>query len=489
MEVLSRTSERKKEPLSALQSPNRRLSRYTSNVLSHLWRSIVFCCCAIIIACLLASFFRIHKALHLHGLESALIHQQIVGDPSQASIETSKQQHVHNNNNSTTTLTNLTSPFAYAFVIGGGDPDNTPSYQNYLFNVLIATIILKHQGSTADVVALFQVSAKAKRTRLPHKDVRLLHALGVHVYYIPQQTAGQESFYRTQLDKFRILGLTQYQRILFMDGDVMPLANLDYLFELSVGGTLQENVVMQGFFEPANGGFFMLRPGYLKEINDIIQWRERTGKTLPYPHFDPLVGWGQPLPMDDPWVSKKQSGTNYTFLAAFADQGLLYYYTKYVRRSVSIVLRNGTVENWASVDTTLSNGTTLKSVQRQSVLHKPMEEAKQASNPLTVAGKHNRYCTPMSSFVHFTGRGKPWLKKCPKGLNNSTKLESAERYWFWNLMELDKELEIGLNFSTHWSTGRQRPSLGLWPNYRTVREAQSNLLTKLERDYPETEIF
>ena len=147
-----------------------------------------------------------------------------------------------------------TSPFAYTFVVGGCDPTRPESYQNYLFNIAISAKILKERGSMADVVALFQVSESAESHELAHEDLKVLHALGVYVYYIPQQTHGQQSFYRKQVDKFRILGMEQYQRILFLDGDIMPIANLDYLFEMSVNGTLRENVVFQGFKEPANGG-------------------------------------------------------------------------------------------------------------------------------------------------------------------------------------------------------------------------------------------
>jgi hypothetical protein len=390
----------------------------------------------------------------------------------------------------TTAPKNSTSPFAYAFVIGGCDPDNESSYQNYLFNILIGAKILKERGSTADVVALFQVSSKAMRTRLPDKDSRLLHALGVYVYYIPQQAAGIESFYRTQLDKFRILGLTQYKRILFLDGDVMPLANLDYLFDFSANGIIQENLVVQGIYEPANGGFFMLEPGHLQQANDIVQWREQTGKQSPYPYFDAVVGWGHTLAVDDPWRSRGETGTNWTFLAAFADQGLLYYYTKYARQSVSIVLRNGTVENWALSNdpdnSTSANGTIVRTVQLQSALVSPFDEAVKTSNRVILRGKHNMDGAPFHSFIHFTGTRKPWLSP-PVESKNATLLElncmaSDTNYWFWKLMELDKEFNIGLNFSSHWSTGEQRPPLGMYPVYAQILNATSNLLTPLERD-------
>ena len=391
-------------------------------------------------------------------------------------------------------LQNSTLPFAYAFVIGGCDPDYEPSYQNYLFNILVAARIFQERGSAADVVVLFQVSAKAKRTRLPHKDSRLLHALGVQVYYIPQQTNGEESFYRTQLDKFRILGLTQYKRIIFMDGDVMPLANLDYLFEYSVSGTLKENLVIQGQYEPANGGFFMVQPGHLEQAHEIVQWRERTAQQLAYPYFDEVVGWGQALAPDDPWRAAKQQGTNYTFLAAFADQGLLYYYTKYARMSVSVVMRDGSVENWAAANATAAtvNATTTTTttttaaavvVSKQTVLDKPFAQASESSNRIEVPGRHNRDQAPLDSVVHFTGSSKPWLRGGPpKDRSNATQLKSTKHYWFWKLTELDEELQIGLDFEKHWSKGKQRPPLGLYPVYAHVLTAESNLLTPLERD-------
>jgi hypothetical protein len=388
---------------------------------------------------------------------------------------------------------NSTSPFAYAFVIGGCDPDYAPSYQNYIFNIVVAAKILMERGSKADVVVLLQVSNKARHQRLPRSDVRLLHALGVYVYYFPQQTEGTESFYRTQLDKFRILSLTQYQRILYMDGDIMPLANLDYLFECSVNGTIRENLVIRGIYEPANGGFFMLQPGsdLLDQVIDTVSWREATAKELPYPHFDEIVGWGQPLALNDPWISERRNGTNYTFLAAFADQGLLYHYTKYVRQSVSIVLPNGVVEHWVPPEMIGTKPTTTTRPTRTvatNASYRLFDQigASQGSNRLLVPGRHNRFGSPRHSFVHFTGERKPWMGGPPGGLRvtNATCLENGKNYWFWKLQDFNDRLQIGLDFHTHWRVGEHLPPLGLYPVQETVLLASTNLRTPLVRDYP-----
>ncbi len=55
--------------------------------------------------------------------------------------------------------------------------------------------------------------------------------------------------------------MTEYERVLFMDADVLPLCNLDYHSELSKRGVPMDNLVISTGTEPANGGFFMLRPG------------------------------------------------------------------------------------------------------------------------------------------------------------------------------------------------------------------------------------
>jgi hypothetical protein len=111
-----------------------------------------------------------------------------------------------------------TSKFAYAFVIGGCDPDN-PRYVNYIYDILISTYIQRQDGSTADVIVLFQMSYESKHDELTTEDVRLLNSMRISFQYIPK--SADESFYNIMLDKFRVLDLTQYSRILFLDGDVV----------------------------------------------------------------------------------------------------------------------------------------------------------------------------------------------------------------------------------------------------------------------------
>ena len=194
--------------------------------------------------------------------------------------------------------------------------------------------------------------------------------------YIPQSQ--HESFYETVLNKFHILELTEYRRVLLMDGDVMPLSNLDYLFELSDdnkhgpgNSTLKQNVVVSGPWEPANAGFFMLAPGEgeYDRINQIIHTRQKKASVIVNAvKFNQTEGWGHVIEAPDQWIARRSSGRNWDFHFAFSDQGLctlqlhrihsmltfchfctptVYHWTKYVKQDVSIVFFDK-VENWSA---------------------------------------------------------------------------------------------------------------------------------------------
>jgi hypothetical protein len=88
------------------------------------------------------------------------------------------------------------SKYAYAFVLGGCNPDEDfPAYRSFIYNILVSTRVLREAGSQADVIAFFQISYKSTYDRLPSEDVRLLEAMNVRIEYIPKSP--QESFYRT----------------------------------------------------------------------------------------------------------------------------------------------------------------------------------------------------------------------------------------------------------------------------------------------------
>jgi hypothetical protein len=88
--------------------------------------------------------------------------------------------------------------------------------------------------------------------------------------------------------------MIEYSRVLFIDADVMPLCNLDYMFELSDPTDtnnvplLKENAIIAWRGEAANAGFFMMKPNDddWKQIQREIRRKEEMALTLPWPHWD-----------------------------------------------------------------------------------------------------------------------------------------------------------------------------------------------------------
>jgi hypothetical protein len=162
------------------------------------------------------------------------------------------------------------------------------------------------------------MSYASKLNALPEADIKLLNAMNIKFDYIPKNK--DQSFYHIMLDKFRILTLTQYERVLFLDGDIMPRRNLDYLFELSVSGVLKKNALIAGRLEPGNGGFFLMTPeeGAHQRILEIIDAKNRRGRSLPYPHWDEDIGWGHKIEAPDHYeLNSGRKNTSWSFHGAF----------------------------------------------------------------------------------------------------------------------------------------------------------------------------
>ena len=226
------------------------------------------------------------------------------------------------------------SPYAYAFLIGGCGPES-PGYKGFLWGVKVSAEILRSNNSTADVVALIQLAGSSRR--LPAEEEQALANMQIRVQYLPPVTM-EHSFYDAVLEKLRILQLTEYRRVLFLDADIMPLdTSMDYVFEATdaeagssskndrnatEAALLKPNVLRATRGEPCNAGFFVLEPGEGKweRLQEIIDRREVSALQQKWArHWDSVTGWGAETHPEGGWKGTHQSqkyGWKFWFAAA-----------------------------------------------------------------------------------------------------------------------------------------------------------------------------
>jgi hypothetical protein len=252
---------------------------------------------------------------------------------------------------------------------------------------------------------------------------------------------------------------------------VLPLNNLDYIFELSDGpnAPFQPNVILSGSQEPANGGFFLMEPqsDALDVVSRIVQARSERGQDISG-GFDPFIGWGHSIVEPDYWESNRERGQNWTFHAPFGMQGLLYYYAKYVRQNVTIVLANR-AQNWET-------GPDGEPKMLQEIEHPYDKHSKPVydmSNKATECHKWTRGkgCPPpYNDFKHFSGTAKPWFEGPPNDLEQDP-LSTPQRLWWHVLFQLNDRLQMGIiDQLRNWKVGREHHKGWLTPNKGHARD-------------------
>ena len=345
-------------------------------------------------------------------------------------------------------VTTQHSPYAYAFLIGGVH-EHRPAYRGFLYDVLISAHILRKVGSTMDVWLFVQISPDSNLTKLPDEDARHVDSLNIRTRYVDKPKV-KETFNELVYDKFRILQLTEYRRVMFLDADAIPLTNLDYMFRLSEGENplLQPNFIVASRGEPCNAGLFILEPkdGEWENLQRVITKQHEDAKNLPYPKFDREYGWGHSFKKaGDQWEGIEQNGTMWKYHASHSDQGLLYFWVKYVKQNVSIAIGNKLVR-WVPGQ----DGRPFRKEELHRALHPHM-----ANEPLawqfSCDRKDSYYCTaPYREYAHFMGGGKPWQKGnglvAARGTSTSDRW-AAYRLWFEELGEINELLGMGLDLS------------------------------------------
>ena len=385
--------------------------------------------------------------------------------------------------------TSASSPYAYVWIIGAIHEDK-PSYKGFVWDVLISASLLRKTGSTADFWLYVRLSPESKLDKMPDEDLRLLNALGVKVKHLDKPK--HESFSQLMYDKFYILNMTEYKRVMFLDADTIPLTNLDYYFHLSDPEYKDVPTLLKPFFlfatrkEPTNGGMFVVEPSahLYEQYKEAVRIQHEKAKTLPYPHFDRNEGWGHSfLDNGDKWEAINTNGNRWKWYGAHVDQGLMYYVAKYLSKEVSIAI-GPRVQNWKGVDGQIKPE---KESETVGMLEKYQPELLAYQYRCDQDGNHDFKWTcnpPYNSFAHFVGSHKPWqekfsLKWINKSVNTSTR-KAATILWFKELITLNDEHGMGIDLE-HWNDKymplMKESTLGYIPLYKdqaNVIESVSN---------------
>jgi hypothetical protein len=359
------------------------------------------------------------------------------------------------------------SPYAYAFLLVGCDAKHPESYRPLLSSIYVAIYLLRKYGSAQDMIVYVMMTSeddkqidyeststsnattkkrtKAITTTLSAEELRVLTELNATVRQIP--SVPNPTFHRITLQKFRVLGLTQYRRVMFLDCDVMPLLNLDLFFELSdplvtPQPVLKENLIFLDYVSPANAGNFMLAPhkGDLELVNDMV----REAQLIRNQGVEGKEPWRQFQP--DRWDGFDQAGTEYNFHLVSGDQGLLWSWVRHYQRQFSYVVKDGVVRNYGPTDNDKYG------VRLESFLNDPFGpdrdyvwpvetsvwgtrsdalryRAAHPPKPGVVTKPHEAHMGAFGSLFHFllaTG-GKPWYREGCKERWDAARMPATHR--------------------------------------------------------------
>lgn len=230
---------------------------------------------------------------------------------------------------------------------------------------------LKSHGSKADFIVMIGYTMNTNN-EIFQIDLDRLTSIGIKLIILPRYLNTERvNFAEMALLKITPWSLTNYKRIQFLDGDIMPTMNMDCYFKLNF------NTFNVGNASPLNSGWFIAIPNQ----NDYENLKQKALKRLNEP-WDTKIGWGEQIPS---WLtnSRGKAFSDWNFNGASLDQGLLTHY--FVIHSGKVVLINNKI-------ITQYNGEN----QSPQLLN---------NDYLNCCQKH----LSINSFVHFTGKSKPWL--------------------------------------------------------------------------------
>lgn len=278
--------------------------------------------------------------------------------------------------------------YAYVTLIHG--IDKTFRYRGYLYNVMIMKTALHSFGSEADFIVMIGF-AKGGLEDIYKEDLDKLTSIGIKIVYLPRLLNPEEkekvNFAEMALLKITPFSFTQYEKVQFFDGDIMPTANMDCFFEL------EQNTFNTGNASPLNSGWFLAIPN----MNDYNVLKSKAVRRL-NEKWSTEMGWGEEMPS---WIRFRNDGKHpkhWNFNGASLDQGLFTHY---------FVINEGRVMLLDQRKANIYYGT-----GKEPVIHTSLQIPLKCCN-----GK-----LPVGMFAHFTGRSKPWLNDIRETKRKDTKL-------------------------------------------------------------------
>lgn len=228
-----------------------------------------------------------------------------------------------------------------------------------------------------------------------------------------------------------------------MSYSVPALANLDYLFEYSSRGILEENIIVRGAIVPANGGSFMVAPtpGDLERANELIKKKERLSLGKSGKRFDVRLGWGHKI---SHWEGLRvQNGENWSWYGASGDQGLLYHWVYHVKRRFSVIVpsrilgEDPLVENWVPSP---ENDDSIKLKHSFTLKCKAKEKVKMWGD----VPSH-----PFPDLMHFVRKDrKPWIVRPNwKWSAGRGKYRSEKDFWWASLEAVHNKWDLGFDIN------------------------------------------
>jgi hypothetical protein len=201
-------------------------------------------------------------------------------------------------------------------------------------------------------------------------------------------------------------------------------------------------------------------------LQEIIDRREidALNRTLHH-NFDNELGWGASLKPTGGWKGTHRGGDNWAFWYGAADQGLLYYWAKFVEQNVTLLIGE-TFENWGSQMDNEDNGTRTPVLELS--YQAPFDDFRGVSMQRSYKdsacitshakkGVESAFChEPVRSLHHFYGKNKPWTHMPPSSFRTAGEArKSAIGIFYYYLDRVNSQYNLGLNLDD-WASEKKK---------------------------------